>query len=203
MPAPVRAVLTGLLASAALLTSLTACAAGGPAVAAAHTARAVITQPGITQPGTGHAGAATAAATVAVTALAHLAPGYRLGNGTVDDAWITAVSPGTPARVRLHLAWHYTGRAAAAYAKAHGLPGPFGDHVDVDRRFSAVVAVSPAVLASVNPQEAGLRRLTRPAFLTWAGRHPAVKVAGHYGGPLYAVTFRDDVLVSVSQIFEP
>ncbi|MGE5132369.1 MAG: hypothetical protein ACM32E_05595 [Gemmatimonadota bacterium] len=182
-----------LLAGGALLAGLTACSAGGPAGPAGHAV----------QPGTGHAGAATAAATAAVTAVTRLAPGYRLGNGTTYDAWITSVSPGTPARVRMELAWHYTGRAAAAYAKAHGLPSPAGDHIDVDRRFSAVVRVSPAVRASVDPAGAGPRQLAGPAFLGWAGQHPAIRVAGRYGGPLYAVTFRDDVLISVSQVFEP
>lgn len=226
MSASARRALASLLAAGTLAVSLTACQAAHPAAvpepgtaqpgssppAAGQSATA---RPGAAGPGgqpfspsPGAAtppatGAAVAAATAAVTAAAHIAPAAEFGNGTVYHAWITSLTPGTPARVSMELAWHYTGQAAAAYAAAHGLPAPTGDHLDVDRRFSATVTLSPSAQAAINPQGAGPQQLTATAFAAWAGQHPAVPAGGQYAGPLYAVTFHDDVLVSANQIFEP
>ncbi len=57
--------------------------------------------------------------------------------------------------------------------------------------------------ASINPEGAGVQQLTPAAFLAWAGAHPAVKYSGQYAGPIYSVTFSNDVLVSANEIFEP
>jgi hypothetical protein len=132
-----------------------------------------------------------------------IAAATEFGDGAAYDAWITSVTPGSPSRVTMEMAWHYTGQAAVNYAKAHGLPAPADDHMDVDWRFSATVDVSPSVQASINPQGAGTRHLSPAAFLAWAGAHPAAWAGGQYAGPIYRVTFARDVLVSAKQIFEP
>ncbi len=211
-PRSTRNIVAGLLTGGALLAGLTGCHAAAAAQAAAPgTAPPAAARSGANQaaarsgPATAAAqsSAATAAATAAVTAAAHIAPGYQFGNGTVYDAWITSATPGSPARVTLEMAWHYAGRAAAAYARAHGLPAPPDDHIDIDRNLRAAVTVSPALRAAVNPQGAGPQQLTAPAFVAWARQHPAVNAGGGWGGPLYAVTFHDGVLVSAQQISEP
>jgi hypothetical protein len=142
-------------------------------------------------------------ATASASPSTRIAPANEFGNGTVYDALITSVTPGSPHQVTMEMAWHYTGQAASAYAQAHGLPAPTDDHIDVDRKFSATVAVSPALQASTNPEGAGAQQLSPAAFLAWAGAHPAARFNGQYAGPLYAVTFTNDALVSANQIFEP
>lgn len=141
----------------------------------------------------GHAGLPAAAQT------GHVPLQPRAGRA----AWITSVTPGPPATVTMEMAWHYTGEAAVAYARAHHLHAPMNDHIDVDRKLSATVAVSPTIQASINPEAAGVQHLSPAAFLAWAGAHPAAKFNGQYAGPLYAVTFNNDVLVSANEIFEP
>jgi hypothetical protein len=186
-----------LAAAGALLPGAIGCTSATPTAAP---------QPTATQAAASSPAVATSApppATASASPSTHIAPANEFGNGTGYDAWITSVTPGTPGKVTMEMAWHYTGQAASAYAQAHGLPAPADDHIDVDRKFPATVAVSPAVQASINPEGAGGQQLSPAAFLAWAGAHPAVKFNGQYGGPLYSVTFTDDVLVSANQIFEP
>ena len=197
-----RAFAAAITAAGALLPGATGCQPAGPATPAVSPRAA--TQVAAPSPSaTASTGQSAPTATASATASTHIAPAYEFGNGTVYDAWITSVTPGSPATVTMEMAWHYTGEAAVAYARAHHLHAPMNDHIDVDRKFSATVAVSPAIQASINPEAAGVQHLSPAAFLAWAGAHPAAKFSGQYAGPLYAVTFSNDVLVSANQIFEP
>ena len=190
-----------LAAAGALLLGATGCTSATSAAAPQPTATQSATQAAASSPAV--ATSAPPPAPASASPATRIAPANEFGNGTVYDAWITSVTPGSPEKVTMEMAWHYTGQAASAYAQAHGLPVPADDHIDLDRKFSATVAVSPALQASINPQGAGVQRRSPAAFLAWAGAHPAAKFNGQYGGPLYAVTFTNDVLVSANQIFEP
>ena len=195
LPPRARACAAALATAGALLLGAPGCKpAGTAAPTPAQTVTKVVTPSPVVS---------TTQAVPTATASTHIAPANEFGNGTVYDAWITSVTPGSPATVTMEMAWHYTGEAAVAYARAHHLPAPMNDHIDVDRKFSATVAVSPAIQASINPEAAGVQHLSPAAILAWAGAHPAAKFSGQYAGPLYAVSFSYDVLVSANQIFEP
>lgn len=178
MSASARRALASLLAAGTLAVSLTACQAAHPAA---------VPEPGTAQPGS---------SPPAVGQSATARPGAAgPGGQPFSPSPGAATPPATGAAV--------AAATAAVTAAAHGLPAPTGDHLDVDRRFSATVTLSPSAQAAINPQGAGPQQLTAAAFAAWAGKHPAVQAAGQYAGPLYAVTFHDDVLVSANQIFEP
>ena len=197
-----RAFAAAITAAGALLPGATGCQQAGPAPPAVSTRAA--TQVAAPSPSeTASTGQPAPTATASATASTHIAPAYEFGNGTGYDAWITSVTPGSPARVTMEMAWHYAGQAAVAYAQAHGLPAPMNDHLDVDRGFPATVAVSPAVQASINPVGTRVQHLSPAAFLAWAAAHPAVRAGSQYGGPIYPVTFTNHVIVSANASFEP
>ena len=202
LTARARATAAAMTAAGALLLGAAGCKPSAPAAqpAPAQTTTQSATQAAAPSPSVV---ASTTHPAPTATASTPAAPSYEFGNGTVYDAWITSVTPGSPAHVTMEMAWHYTGKAAVAYAKAHGLPAPLDDHIDVDRGFSATVAASPSLQATINPLGAGVHPLSPAAFLAWAAKHPAVKYSGQYGGPIYAVTFTNDVLVTANEIFEP
>jgi hypothetical protein len=143
------------------------------------------------------------------------APTYYFGAGKTYDAWIINVnSDGT---LTIALVHHLTGTAAADYLTSHGqtIPpdGIPNDYINVDTHVHKTVKVSTSATVTTNEEGGGPAPMSTSAFLSWLATHPALPVAAgdqaaypgapSYGGPLFALTFSKDVMVSANQIFEP
>jgi hypothetical protein len=137
------------------------------------------------------------------------------GDGKTYDAWVIAINrDGT---LTIGLVHHLTGQAAKDYLTSHGqtIPpeGIPNDYINVDTYVHKRVMFSSTATVTTNPQ--GLAQsMSASAFLATylpsnlakplaAGNRDTYPGAPHYYGPLYALTFQHDVIVSVSQIFEP
>ena len=142
-------------------------------------------------------------------------PANYFANGKTYDAWVLSInSDGT---VTINLVHHLTGQDAKDYLTSHGqtIPpdGIPNDYINVDTYVQKKVSISSSATVTTNPQ--GLAKsMTEAAFMSSylptnlgqpiapadRDKYPG---AAHYFGALYALTFQNDVIVSVDQIFEP
>jgi hypothetical protein len=153
-------------------------------------------------------------ATPIVTATAPAAPTYYFGNGKTYDAWIIKVAGHT---LTIALVHHLTGKDAENYLTSHGQTVPPDgvpdDYINVDTHVHKTVQLADSATATTNAEGAGPSTLSVNDFLTWLAANPAKPVATadqdtypgapSYFGPLFAVVFTKDVMVSANQIFEP
>jgi hypothetical protein len=144
-------------------------------------------------------------------------PKQYFKDGKTYQAWILDLKDG-PALV-LDLAHHLVNTpsdpAATNYLNSNGQsPGTDGvpnDYIDVDTHVHKTQPVSHNVTIAVNPDGTSPKNLSMDEFSTWLDKNAVEKVTGtedyfgapSYIGPLFAITFKNDVIVSVNQIFEP
>ena len=145
-------------------------------------------------------------------------PKQYFKDGKTYQAWIIETKAG-PAFV-LDLAHHLVDTpsdpAATRYLQQHGKsPGPEGipnSYIDVDTHVHKTQSVAPDVTIAVNPDGTAPKNLSLPDFQKWLEKYGVEKITGpkddyfgapSYIGPLFAVTFENDVIVSLNQIFEP
>jgi hypothetical protein len=139
-------------------------------------------------------------------------------DGKTYQAWILDVKSG-PAFV-LDLAHHLVNtpddQAATKYLESHGKsPGTDGipnDYIDVDTQVHKTESVAANVTIAVNPDGTAPKNLSLDEFKTWLEKNGVEKITGprddypgapSYVGPIFAVTFKQDAIVSINQIFEP
>jgi hypothetical protein len=206
-------------AAAAVVCLLAGCASNS--ATAAGTGGLTGASPANSATGTPAAGATAGGSTPTVAptpttpaTTAPAAPTYYFGNGKTYDAWITKVSGST---LTIEVVHHLTGTDAANYLTSHGQTiGPDGvpdDYINVDTRVHKIVQLSNSAAVTTNNEGAGPAPLSASAFLTWLAANPTMPIASGdqdaypgaptFYGPLFAVKFTNDVMVSADQIFEP
>jgi len=157
----------------------------------------------------------SAAATPSARPVASAPPATYFADGKTYDAWILSINKnGT---LVIGLVHHLTGDDAKNYLTSHGQTVPpdgiSNDYINVDTYVHKTVEFSPSAKVVTNPQ--GLAQpMSANAFLSTylpdnlaqpiaPGDQDTYPGAPHYFGALYALTFHDDVIDSVDQIFEP
>lgn len=142
-------------------------------------------------------------------------PANYFANGKAYDAWVIAVnSDGT---LTIDLVHHLTGQDAKDYLTSHGQTiGPDGipnDYINVDTSVHKTVGFSSSATVTTNPEGVEQSMPAATFLSTYLSAHPTQPIAPadrdkypgapHYAGFLYALTFQNDVIVGVVQVFEP
>ncbi len=145
-------------------------------------------------------------------------PKQYFKDGKTYQAWIIRVKPGPMFVIDLahHLVNTPSDPAATKYLESHGQsPGPDGipnDYIDVDTHVHKTLKVDPHASVAINPNGTAPKSVTLDAFVKWLDSNGATPIKGgnneypgapSYVGPIFAVSFKKDILVSISQIFEP
>jgi hypothetical protein len=214
----------GLLSASVLSVSVLSAGLLSACASASTTAGGTGGLTGVTPSATGSAPTGTSSSgstpsvnptpAVTLTKTAPAAPKYYFANGKSYAAWVTKVSGST---LTIEVVHHLTGTAAADYLTSHGQTlGPDGvpdDYINVDTHVKKVVQLSSSATPSTNEEGAGPVSMSASAFLTWLSSNLAKPIASgdqdpyvgapQFFGPLFAVKFTNDVMVSADQIFEP
>jgi hypothetical protein len=168
--------------------------------------------------GTGALTASTPTAAPAQTAAPSTAPAtpqQYFADGKTYQAWILSVN--ADGTLTIDLVHHLTGDDAKNYLTSHGATiGPDGipnDYINVDTSVDKTVQLSPTVKVTTNEEGGGPVTISHDEFIAWLNENHVKPIAAadrdkyvgaaKYFGPLFAVTFSADVLVSADQIFEP
>jgi hypothetical protein len=143
------------------------------------------------------------------------APANYFADGKAYDAWVLSIN--ADGTLTVDLVHHLTGQDAKDYLTSHGqtIPpaGIPNDYINVDTSVHKNVAFSSSATVTTNPQGVA-QPMTASKFLsTYLPANLAQPIApadrdkypgaAHFYGALYALTFQDDTIVGVDQVFEP